>query len=1201
MRRHLPRRMKLCPNRLTKSLRPRKRHLKFESLEERRLLAIDCCLPQDCCLPRDDEGSEFVTVRLEPADPITLEPLSTVHEGAEFLLLAYVQDERPQAAGVFAAYFDVTYPASSFLPQPLPEGGSLFYDSQFRNGISGDTNQIGLVDEFGAFSSNSSEPGSDEQLIGGVLLVPTQTGQVTISTNPADDQPFHAFLLFNADDPVASDQINFLDLQLDVQAPLPEKLVTAINDSFSVAENSEERLLEVLANDENYAGGSLKIGAIDTTDTRGNVRVGNHGSIVIYTPEPGFVGLDRFHYTVSAAGEQDTGTVVVDVRRGPTTEQLVRYTYQIINEEGLVTSTVTVGDKFDLQVVVEDLRGLPEGVFATYSDVQYTSNAVAVAGPIVFGSAYQNGTSGDTPISGLIDEVGAFSDVNPLGAGQETLFTLSFEATEVGRVIFDGNPADVLPENVTLLYGLDEPVLEGQIEYGRISLDVLPGVIAVDDSFHLPLDIASELSVLDNDVNRSAGSMRIDSVSSVGVLGKVSVINDGRTIAYVPPPNFEGSEQFTYDLRGGLGSDRGTVTVHLGPTSQTNDLLSIALQTTDLNGQRIDAVAAGDEFLVQAFVQDLRATNPDPGVFAAYLDVLYENQHVRPVLDGTRPRIEFTGPYANGISGSSVVPGLLDDIGAFQASSEPLGESQQLLFSASFLATPSQGEPDVFDVVEDGEANLDVLINDRPNDGRVVFRADPSDVVPQSEVLLYEPPEAVSFQQISFVDATIDITTGGTSLIASVGATTNGGVVTVVDAGQQLLYSPAADFSGVDRFTYSLDGATEIDVAVNVLPVNDAPVAFGDVYRGRQGRELEVSANRGVLANDLDVDGDSVRPILISEPVSGHLTLHENGAFTYLPGADFVGTDRFTYRVTDGLLQSEAVTVTFEIVPTPVGVRLQTVDQSGRGTSEFSADQPVGVRALVQDLRGVEQLFPGLGAAYLDIAYDSAEIAPLPDSGNSLGFQIDFAPSYTNGLQGEVLSTGRLNDVGAFQSGFSPLGGNELELFTATFQLAAPRAADDSFRVPKAGQVLLDVLRNDVDLRWQVVLDAQHANGSPLADVLYFNPAVAVPERDINYIDATLTARNGNLSIDAVSPTEQGGNVHISGKSVQYLAPAGFVGTDRFTYTAIDARGAIATATVNVEIVQGWHNPDNPLDVSQDRKVSPLDALISFLIQNTRH
>ena len=49
---------------------------------------------------------------------------------------------------------------------------------------------------------------------------------------------------------------------------------------------------------------------------------------------------------------------------------------------------------------------------------------------------------------------------------------------------------------------------------------------------------------------------------------------------------------------------------------------------------------------------------------------------------------------------------------------------------------------------------------------------------------------------------------------------------------------------------------------------------------------------------------DTLTPVLVDGPAHGTLVLNGDGSFTYTPDADYVGTDSFTYRASDGTAQS---------------------------------------------------------------------------------------------------------------------------------------------------------------------------------------------------------------------------------------------------------------------------------------------------------
>lgn len=129
-------------------------------------------------------------------------------------------------------------------------------------------------------------------------------------------------------------------------------------------------------------------------------------------------------------------------------------------------------------------------------------------------------------------------------------------------------------------------------------------------------------------------------------------------------------------------------------------------------------------------------------------------------------------------------------------------------------------------------------------------------------------------------------------------------------------YTPAANFHGVDAFTYRInDGAVDSNTAtvtIAVASVNDAPVAVDNTYAATEDVPLTI-ALPGVLANDSDVDGDVLRAVRVTNPARGALVLNANGSFTYSPNANFNGVDSFTYRVNDGLLDSNTVTVSIQV------------------------------------------------------------------------------------------------------------------------------------------------------------------------------------------------------------------------------------------------------------------------------------------------
>jgi hypothetical protein len=152
---------------------------------------------------------------------------------------------------------------------------------------------------------------------------------------------------------------------------------------------------------------------------------------------------------------------------------------------------------------------------------------------------------------------------------------------------------------------------------------------------------------------------------------------------------------------------------------------------------------------------------------------------------------------------------------------------------------------------------------------------------------------------------------------------TGGGAVSVNGDGS-FVYNSApdwnSDLSGLDTFTYTVNGTATATVSINVAEQNDAPIAFDDQFflnkMGVQGAES--FAAPGVLVNDNDVDLIPFDPaqltaVLDTDANRGTLNLNADGSFDYTAGTNDVrvGTvATFEYHNNDGLANSNTVTAT---------------------------------------------------------------------------------------------------------------------------------------------------------------------------------------------------------------------------------------------------------------------------------------------------
>jgi hypothetical protein len=101
------------------------------------------------------------------------------------------------------------------------------------------------------------------------------------------------------------------------------------------------------------------------------------------------------------------------------------------------------------------------------------------------------------------------------------------------------------------------------------------------------------------------------------------------------------------------------------------------------------------------------------------------------------------------------------------------------------------------------------------------------------------------------------------------------------------------------------------------------------------------------MANDIDVDGDSLTAILVSQPAIGYLwwASSGDGRLHYEAPPDWYGTDSFTYKVNDGIADSNVATVT--IIVSEDCTREPLVANDDTATTD--EDTPVTINVLAND------------------------------------------------------------------------------------------------------------------------------------------------------------------------------------------------------------------------------------------------------------
>ncbi|HBJ38374.1 MAG TPA: hypothetical protein DDZ51_27205 [Planctomycetaceae bacterium] len=186
----------------------------------------------------------------------------------------------------------------------------------FEVSIVNTTGQTGFLQAWFDFDKNGTFSGLGEQVLRNVVLpAGTNQVQIPIPVGVTTGNLMTRWRYSLTADLGIGGAANSGEVEDHLFTVQPQARV-ANDDVAMVSRNSQANAINVLTNDFQTPENRLRVTGIDrfALGTRGQVTIGTGGQTVFYTPPTGFVGQDRFTYTVTPDfGPSATATVTVNV------------------------------------------------------------------------------------------------------------------------------------------------------------------------------------------------------------------------------------------------------------------------------------------------------------------------------------------------------------------------------------------------------------------------------------------------------------------------------------------------------------------------------------------------------------------------------------------------------------------------------------------------------------------------------------------------------------------------------------------------------------------------------------------------------------------------------------------------------------------------------------------------------------------------
>ena len=580
------------------------------------------------------------------------------------------------------------------------------------------------------------------------------------------------------------------------------------------------------------------------------------------------------------------------------------FTYRVCDIDGdcsTALTTISVNSVNDLPVVVDDLN-------TTLAGISVNGNVSVNDTPSGDGGNVWSllGTNGGATLGTVM--------LNPSGA---YIYTPAFGAWGTDSFLYqlcDAN-GDCVAATVTII-----------IDYDYHSLDLVNDVNSTLEDTPVNGNVSSNDTPIDNDIT----IWELDGAYGGALHGKVTMNPDG-TYTYTPNADYFGPDVFTYKVCD-ANSVCKTAVVNITITSvndlpiAVNDVAStpenvgfhgniIGNDTPSGDGGNVWSLVGADGGAAHGTVtlgaDNIYTYTPalnyyGPDVFnyhvcdydgdcssATVTIAIDHNDHAPVAVDDLVSVTEDT-PFTGDVSTNDTPS--LDGGNAWSLGVAALHGNVIMNSNGTFTYTPVanyNGTDQFIYRVCDGDGDCSAAtvsltisgVNDLPattND----IASTPVDVILNGSVVGNDVPSGDGGNTWSLVG-------------------TNGGAIhgiVSMDMSGSYTYTPTSGYSGTDVFNYQLcdvdNDCSNATVTVTVNASGNAPVARNDTNTTPE--DTPVAAN----ASDNDnpsLDGGNIWTLvgLSGGALHGVVTMSTSGSYTYIPEANYNGTDKFNYQICD--------------------------------------------------------------------------------------------------------------------------------------------------------------------------------------------------------------------------------------------------------------------------------------------------------------